>query len=206
MMMLFLTTSSQIQISFFICTPTSSTEQQYPFRADIDILFYAQNRHINAVFGEQKWPQNCTPMVHVLLRLPNKYRDVHTTPRYFFFPYISHFSHTSELKSSAEKVKNDLPAGLCCVSIKLSFVYQGVIVWIIEEERLASIYGILLFFDKHLYQNFKRFRNRILHIFSDQFSDNIKQATACQPSLVIYSNSVLFGFTPTIDREPFYLV
>ena len=29
------------------------------------------------------------------------------------------------------------------------------------------------------YQNFNRFRNRILHIFSDQFSDNIKQATAC---------------------------
>ena len=29
------------------------------------------------------------------------------------------------------------------------------------------------------YQNFNRFRNRILHIFSDQFSDNNKQATAC---------------------------
>ena len=62
----------------------------------------------------------------------NKYRGVHTIPRYSFFPYISHYLHIIEMKSPAEKVKNDLPAGLSCFSIKLSFVCQGAIVWFIN--------------------------------------------------------------------------
>ena len=48
-----------------------------------------------------------------------------------FFPYISRFSHAIELKSPVENVKNNLRAGLSCVLIKLSFVYQGFIVWFI---------------------------------------------------------------------------
>ena len=52
------------------------------------------------------------------------------------------------------------------------------------------------------YQNFNRFRNRILHMFSYKQLDNIKQATAFQPSLVYIYYFILFGFTPTIDTEP----
>ena len=48
------------------------------------------------------------------------------------------------------------------------------------------------------YRNFKRFRNRILHIFSHQTQ---KQATAWLAIACLFQ-FFFFGFTPTIDIDP----
>ena len=52
------------------------------------------------------------------------------------------------------------------------------------------------------YRNFKRFRNRILHMFSHQMQ---KQAIAWF-TIACSFQFFFFGFTPTIDIEPFFFL